>query len=107
MHTILRSALIVLFTLFYTITFSQSALEAVVKDADTQEPLHGATASIKALGIGASSGETGIVRLEAVPAGEHVVEFSFVGYSTQKLTITFPYQFAQPYEVNLEAEHEE
>lgn len=103
----MRSALIVVFTLIYTFTFSQTMFEAVIKDAETQEPLPGATASIEALGIGASADENGRLLLEAVPTGEHVIEFSFVGYSSQKVTLTFPYQSAQPYEVNLEAEHEE
>lgn len=103
----MRSALIVVFTLFYTYTFSQTTFEAVIKDAETQEPLTGATARIGALGIGTSADENGLLRLEAVPAGEHIIEFSFVGYSSQKLTLTFPYESAQPYEVSLEAEHEE
>ncbi len=103
----MRSALIVVFTFCYTLTFSQTTFEAVIKDAETQDPLPGATASIKALGIGASADENGSLRLEAVPAGEHIIEFSFVGYSAQRVTVNFPYQSAQPYEINLEAEHEE
>jgi outer membrane receptor for ferrienterochelin and colicins len=103
----MRLALIVVFTLFHTFTFSQSAFEAVIKDAETQEPLPGATASIKVLGLGVSADKAGRIRLEGVPAGKHVIEFSFVGYSSQKVTINFPYESSQPYQVNLKAEHKE
>src|SRR5690606_14301417 len=103
----MRSALIVVFVLFYTYTFSQTSFEVVIKDAETHEPLPGATATIRALGIGASSDEAGWLRLEEVPAGEHVVEFSFVGYSSQKGTLTFPYRLEKPYVVNLQTEHDE
>lgn len=103
----MRSALVVVFISCCIHSFAQSSFQAIIKDADSHEPLPGATASITALGIGASSDENGVVRLEAVPAGEHVIEFSFVGYAMKKVTISFPYQSSDPYEVILEAEQEE
>src|SRR5690606_14683132 len=101
-----RSVLTVGFVLLYTVTFSQTDLEVVVRDAETQELLPGATASIRALGIGASADESGRLRLEGVPAGKHIVEFSFVGYAPHRLTLTFPYRGEQPFSVTLKEEQE-
>lgn len=103
----MRTVLMVLFIACYTHSFSQSSLQAIIKDSESHEPLPGATARIAALGVGASADENGLVHLEGVPAGDHVVAFSFVGYATKKMTISFPYQSSQPFEVSLEAEHEE
>ncbi|HEU5146403.1 MAG TPA: TonB-dependent receptor, partial [Chryseosolibacter sp.] len=49
----------------------------------------------------------GLVRLENVPSGKHRVEFSFVGYATLRIELSFPLESPQPFEVRLQPEHEQ
>jgi outer membrane receptor for ferrienterochelin and colicins len=104
----MRSVLIIASILFISIaSYAQSSFEAVIKNAESGDPLPGATASIKTLGIGASANENGILKLEQVPAGEQTIEFSFVGFEAKTITLTFPVNLYQPYEVLLEGNEEE
>jgi len=104
----MRSVLIIASILFTTVSsYSQNVIEAVIKNSETTEPLPGATAIIKALGIGASANEDGIVKLENVPSGQHVIEFSFVGFESKTITLNFPITGTQPYEVLLEGGEDE
>jgi outer membrane receptor for ferrienterochelin and colicins len=99
--------LIIAYILFFTvISYAQSFFEAVIKNSETSEPLPGATATIKVLGIGGSANENGIVKLEQVPSGEHTIEFSFVGFESKTITLNFPAD-TKPYEVLLESTEEE
>ena len=98
----------VLLMLFLTTNgYSQNTFVWSIKDAESRKPLPGATATIRDLGIGGSADEQGLVRFEAVPSGQHTIEFSFVGYETQTLSLRFPIDLAEPYEVFLRANEEE
>jgi iron complex outermembrane receptor protein len=104
----MRSVLIIASILFITVSsYAQNVIEAVVKNSETAEPLAGATASIAALGIVGSANADGIVKLDNVPPGEHVIEFSFVGFESRSITINVPISGAQPYEVLLDGREEE
>jgi outer membrane receptor for ferrienterochelin and colicins len=104
----MRSILIIVLFLLITVSlYAQDAFEAVVKNDETGEPLPGATANIKALGIGGIADENGIVKIENVPSGKHTIQFSFVGLESKTVTLTFPMNTHQPYEVFLEASEEE
>lgn len=104
----MRSALIIVFILFLTLNVSaQNAFEAVIKNAETNEPLAGATAIIKSLGIGNSAGEDGVIRLEQVPSGEYAIEFSFVGFESKIIKLSFPIDASTPYEVLLVSTEEQ
>lgn len=103
----MRLTVIVAFIVIPTLSVAQTTFEAVIKDAQTHQPLPGATANIRALGMGASANEDGLVRLENVPSGKHRVEFSFVGYATLRIELSFPLESPQPFEVRLQPEHEQ
>ena len=103
----MRLTVIVAFIVIPTLSVAQTTFEAVIKDAQTHQPLPGATANIRALGMGASANEDGLVRLENVPSGKHRVEFPFVGYATLRIELSFPLESPQPFEVRLQPEHEQ
>jgi iron complex outermembrane receptor protein len=103
----MRSALIVVCVFIITATsFAQNSFDAVVKASDSGKPLVGATALIKGTSSGASSDTNGEIRIHDIPDGEHIIEFSFLGYRSQSLKIVFPYT-GQPALIMLEAKEEE
>lgn len=79
----------------------------MVKDAKTSEPLAGATMSITEFATGAAADEHGVVYLQNVPDGTYAVEFSFLGYQAQTISVTLPLEGSSMLEVFLEAEEEE
>lgn len=104
----MRSVLILISILFPLFTVqAQSDFHAIIKDAESGQPLPGATATIKSLNIGASADENGVVTLDRIPPGKRLVEFSFVGYKSHTASLTFPIEQTQPYEVLLQAESED
>lgn len=104
----MRLAYIILFT-FVSLNycFAQDTFRAIVKDKETKEPLPGASAVIQGTIIGERSNESGIIEIQNLPDGEHKIEFSFLGYETQLLTISLPLRFDAPQEVLLETSGEE
>jgi len=76
--------------LFAIISHAQSTLRAVIKDAKTQEPLIGATASIAATAQGAVSDTSGTVILSNIPDGKQTIKFTYVGYEPRIDTLDFP-----------------
>lgn len=90
-----------------TLAYSQNTFKAIVKDKETSEPLPGASAVIKNTTLGASSDETGLLEIQNIPNGEQTIEFSFVGYEDQSVTLTFPLSSSEPLEVLLQSEGEE
>lgn len=99
--------IIVLIFVVSTSCFSQHTFRALVTDVETGEPLPGATAVIIGTSTGATANAEGIVEIQDVPDGQQVIEFSFLGYQTQSLTLTFPFVAEAPYEILLEPAHEE
>ena len=76
--------------LFAIISHAQNTLRAVIKDAKTQEPLIGATASITATAQGAVSDTSGTVTLSNIPDGKQTIKFTYVGYEPRIDTLDFP-----------------
>lgn len=62
-------------------------LRGVVTDAETGESVPGANVLLADLGRGASSDIDGNYRIENLPAGNHVVTVSFLGYRTFRETV--------------------
>jgi len=69
---------------------SQHTFMAKVVDEHTQETLLGATAYIDGLKIGSDTDIEGQVSLTGIPDGTYEVEFSYIGYETVHLDVTFP-----------------
>ena len=64
------------------------AIRGRVYDSDNRaEPLSGATIFIRELDLGAAADIDGFFRLEGVPEGEHILEVSYLGYATRRVTI--------------------
>ena len=58
-----------------------------VTDAETGDPLPGATVRVEGLMAGASTGADGRYRIESVPAGRRTLVVSFVGYATERESV--------------------
>ena len=87
----MKSHIILFFALFfYNTAFAQNTFKSTIKDADTKEPLIGASAVLKGTYIGSSTGENGVVILQNIPNGEQTIEFSYIGYEKKQQIFTFP-----------------
>ncbi len=73
--------------LFSGFAMAQGLVQGVVKDANTDETLIGATAMIEGTTIGITTNLDGSFIL-ITPVGEHVLLISYVGYEDQKFDIT-------------------
>src|SRR4051812_33826846 len=82
--------------LFAIISNAQTTLRAVIKNAKTNEPLIGATASIIGTAQGAVSDTSGTVMLNNIPDGKQTIKFSYVGYEPKLDTLNFPLLQDQP-----------
>jgi len=90
---LLNLAGIILSLLCFLLTTTASAQTATlvgrVIDPADEMPLSGATISILGLSLGAATEDDGTYRIEAIPAGQHTVRFSFVGYAPLDTTLVF------------------
>ncbi|MCB9276368.1 MAG: TonB-dependent receptor [Lewinellaceae bacterium] len=66
----------------------QQTVRGVIVDADTRQPLAGATVSLPATGMGAVSDTLGRFRIDAVPVGRYQVEVRYIGYESLMLQET-------------------
>jgi iron complex outermembrane receptor protein len=78
-----------------------------VRDSESSEPLTGTTATIRGTSIGSSANDDGLIEIHNVPNGKQIIDFSFVGYQSQTITLNFPLQSSEPIQVLLEADEEE
>ncbi|MCC8358567.1 TonB-dependent receptor [Salinimicrobium sediminilitoris] len=69
---------------------AQNVLKIKVIDAETDQPLYGANASIAGTTIGATANEEGVITLENIPNGIQIIRISYVGFATQELSMEFP-----------------
>ena len=72
------------------LTFGQNAqLYGSISDGGLNEPLPFATIAIEELHMGTTSELDGNYRLTNIPEGTYEVAFSYLGYETQTMTLTF------------------
>ncbi|MDQ4139188.1 MAG: TonB-dependent receptor [Bacteroidota bacterium] len=90
-----------------TYAFGQNTLIVYLKDADSNEPLIGATAFIPTLNLGATSDGNGQIILKEIPNGTLTFRFSHVGYSEITQVFTFPRTTTEPITILLESSGEE
>ena len=69
-------------------TARAQTLQGLVTDAETGEPLPGATVSVPALRVGALTDAAGHYRLDVPASGPARVVFRFVGYAEESRTVT-------------------
>lgn len=105
MKTLITLTAMLFFTAF---AHAQNTYKAVIKDAETLQPLAGATVKIQNTTLGTSSENDGSVVLNNIPSGKHVIEFSYIGYTSETDTLIFPMDSTTLSIVTLEAlgEHE-
>src|SRR5690349_15460265 len=77
-----RIIVLALFAFAFSATAQTGTIEGRVIDAATLEPLPFANVFINNTTIGISTDVSGNFKLQNVPAGNHEVVFSFVGYGT-------------------------
>jgi iron complex outermembrane receptor protein len=101
------TVLLLLMSLLSGIAASQpDSISFLLTDAETGEPLPGATVYIPELERGRSADTSGLISFEALPAGTYTFEFSFVGYESRQERITLPDARTRPVAIALEHAHE-
>lgn len=65
----------------------QGTITGTVTEAETGNPLPGATVQIPDFGTGAATDNNGQYRITGVPAGEQTVQVSFVGYQSAEKVV--------------------
>jgi len=83
--------------------YGQNTLTAYIKDADSQEPLIGATALLINTNNGATADATGQVIIQNIPDGPQTFRISFTGYAEKVQAITFPVATTAPIVILLES----
>ena len=79
--------LLAVFVLLSGAVLAQGTVKGVIRDADTDEALLGATAAIEGTTIGTTAGLDGSFEFSA-PAGTHVLLIRFVGYEEISMNVT-------------------
>jgi outer membrane receptor for ferrienterochelin and colicins len=74
----------------------QNTFKAIIKDGKSHEPLPGATVFVEGTAIGAGAGPDGVVELDNVPDGTHILVFRMVGYERVRRSFTFPAASSEP-----------
>lgn len=73
----------------YTDSETQTGtINGYVSEAATGEAIWGANAVIAGTTLGASSNSSGFYTVSRIPAGEHIIVFSFLGFREQRLEVT-------------------
>lgn len=93
--------------LYAAIAFSQNTFKAIIKDAQTNQPLAGATALIQGTTISAGADTAGIITLSKIPNGRQVVLFRYAGYIARTDTFNFPSNAVQPVLIALSPDENE
>ncbi|HAL52608.1 MAG TPA: hypothetical protein DCP78_10355, partial [Sphingobacterium sp.] len=69
---------------------AQYIYKAVVKDANTNETLAGATIKVLGTALGTSTDKSGAAVISGIPQGTQIIQFSYVGFETRTDTMVFP-----------------
>jgi iron complex outermembrane receptor protein len=86
----MKSKIFILFLLYTGVIFSQNSFKAIIKDSLTNESLIGVNAFIESIDKGAASDLNGKIEIRNIPDGNYTIVFSYVGYKTKELRISFP-----------------
>ncbi len=83
------SIILILITQF---AFSQNIFKSIVKDENTGFPLTGVNIFIKPINTGGTTDTTGFAEISDIPDGTFTIIFSYIGYSSYELQLSFPLQ---------------
>lgn len=81
------------------------AIEGTVTDGETGDPLPGANVQLVDTGLGAATAANGEYQIADVPAGEHTLTVSFVGYQTHEGSVEVGAGETLQYDVTLEPDY--
>ncbi|MEJ5993363.1 TonB-dependent receptor [Pedobacter sp. Du54] len=84
------------FLLCPVLTYAQHTFKAIVKDANTNTPLVGATIKIPQLSRSTTSDSSGNSLFTNVPMGKYIVHFTYIGYEKRMDTLTIPGDETKP-----------
>src|SRR5688572_5884132 len=100
----IRNLLFSVFVLSVTVAFSQDkvTLNGYVKDADNGEELIGVTVYIPELKAGAVTNAYGFYSI-TVPKGTYEIQYSYIGYKFQAITLKLSQNVAHNIELQSEA----
>lgn len=85
---ILMWTVIIALELPATMSAQQGEVRGVITDAETGNPLPGASALLTGTFLGAAADRYGVYRVEKVPIGTHTIEVRFIGYRTVSAEVT-------------------
>ena len=85
--------------------FAQNTWKGKVIDADHKEVLAEVTVYVKGTDLIAKTDEKGLVTLNNIPNGAHVIGFKIVGHQEKTLSLVFPLTQTEP--TTVELEHDE
>ncbi|MGV8092092.1 MAG: TonB-dependent receptor domain-containing protein [Mangrovibacterium sp.] len=77
------------------------SLKGRIVEAETSEPLPGATVLISGTQFGTTSDADGYYLLEKVPAGKYTIEVSFIGYMKERVDVRVQASGTATYDVKL------
>ena len=105
----MKSLFCICFTLFFSFSsiHAQSNLKLNIKNAETKEPLTGASVKIIALNKTAIADSSGSVVFKQILAGTYSIVISYTGFVEKEITITAPQTSDTIFEVFLEETEEE
>ena len=86
---------------------AQNRFEAQIFDAQTNNPLVGANATVQGTTIGATTDREGKIILNNIPDGKQTILISFVGYEAREMQFQFPMDAEEPVVVYLFPKGEE
>ncbi len=89
--------------------WGQNTFTAIIKDKEHKHPLVGANVIVEGSSLGASSDQDGLVEIQNIPDGEHVINVSYVGFEESSTNFRFPITQSNPFIIFLHghAEHGE
>lgn len=100
--------IISLLLLFGQTTFAQNSFKAKILDHDSGEALIGVTVFLPDLSIGNTTNADGLVTINNIPDGIHIINIRYVGYETISFSRTFPLADSEQNQIfELEHDHEE
>lgn len=97
-----RTIVLLAMLLFTAAAFAQNTYKAVIKDAEKNKPLPGATVKVVNTDLVAVSDQNGSVTFNNIPSGKQIIQYSFIGFKTQTDTLTFPLDQTAPKEILLQ-----
>lgn len=87
--------------------YSQNIFRAIIKDANTKEPLMGSTVMLQGTTNGSMTDINGSVEIKNIPDGKHVIFFRHIGYFEKRDTFLFPLADSTAHIIFLQSEVKE